>query len=129
MWLDLQELTAWAFPAFLPAIAPPVAPRLSDAMRRGLEICPNDLHGQWIDLPESAACAVGTIFIGAGLDENRDSIIGGLKRVYPEFATEIKCPASGADYTLSLGLIINNLYEYHGWSRQRILDWLVVEGY
>lgn len=131
MWLDLQELTtAWTWlPPALAAIAPPVAPRLSDAMRRGLEICPNDLRGQWIDLSESAACAVGTIFAGAGLDFNHTAVYGGLQKMYPQVCNPVQMPPAAGNYAVSLFMAINNLYEHHGWTRQQILDWLIEEGY
>lgn len=99
----------------------------SEALAAGIELRPQDLHMRYIS--ESGACALGAIWIGAGLDAPEDSAYSvKVAEAYPELTQMIPCPECNDRTELTIINVINGLYELHKWSRKRIADWLTAQG-
>lgn len=95
--------------------------KLSEAMRKGLEIRPVQTKG-WIWYGSDAACAVGTIAAGLGYDGlMMDEWFNKLVAVYPQLTTRlINCKT----HNETLWVTIVEMNDKRGKTREEIADWL-----
>ena len=96
--------------------------RLSDAIRKGIKILPNQAFGQWWDGPFSG-CAMWTAYVAADML----SLVGkgneAFQQAMPELVLQAVCPACGVPST-RFDIVSNHLNDQHRWTRERIADWL-----
>ena len=102
--------------------------RLSDAMRIGAAIRPQCQGGMFRTSSKGIkySCAVGAIM--EGLTGRSDITVDDfLYATFPIFSKKVSCPVNHQTMmvpTASLGAIIIHLNDNHGWTRERIADWI-----
>lgn len=125
MLLDLPVITDLPDVFDLP-VAPEVL-TLSGALRRGIELCPEQCFSTMFDLA-GRACALGAIIKGAALSLPD---VGGwydaIVERFPAVANIVENPVTG--YWQALNDAIWRLNDHAGWSREMIADWLESKGY
>lgn len=105
----------------MPALKP------SEALTAGIDLRPQDLRMRYINA--DGACALGAIWIGAGLDTPvACDYSTKVAEAYPELTQMIPCPECNDRTELTIIDVINGLYELHKWSRERIASWLTAQG-
>jgi hypothetical protein len=103
--------------------------RLSDAMREGAKIRPKGLGDLFVD---GKSCALGAAAEGNGMSLH--GIWGDLwlniMETWPELdqpdqeCPYVKCAAMRSYSVTTLADVVIHLNDEHGWTRERIADWL-----
>lgn len=94
--------------------------RVAEAMRRGCVLRPKKVKKKFWG-GNDGACALGAVIAGAG-ERVPASFFGAIARLFPELNNIVADPLTG--FPESVLLVINELNEDTGFSREEIADWL-----
>ncbi len=106
-------------------------PKISQALRAGSVAVAGQICGCFYDRASNQACALGAIFIGAGLDPTLldhppeytgafADVFGVLAHVYPQLKQTLWI--DGCSVMLYHAIMIHN--DSRGWSFEKIAEWL-----
>lgn len=102
--------------------------RLSEAIRLGAMLKPQGKGNDAMNwMKSNRTCALGaaaeaaSITGSAHVGSEGENIYNGLKDRWPELTKYIHCPECGFRYP---NLSIWHLNDQHGWTRERIADWV-----